>query len=309
MAGTTNTSSNFCADNTKGTGVAICDLGSFGTPRGGGLLEKGTLIKISTIAPTIMKNLIKARRLHNFPKMFDFKQTSDKNGTEKSSVGVEVLTLDGLVTVELDWVNNPCLHAALYAMRGQDKFDGLLYFDTGVLFYKNYAGTDFKGGDVGMFSVEPLELQNGNKAMKTMAMMQFKDANEWNTQFVFKTWTDLGFNLIEMPGVIDVDVVLTGAAPTSASTTLTVLVTTKCGGTPILSLDDEALWGVGGTQSVPRTVSSVAVNQITGVYTLTLSGALGAAATVAPFLTDGTYAVAEDATGKFYAGKADLTTI
>lgn len=308
MAGTTKTSSNFCADTTRGTGVAICDLGSFGTPRGGGLLEKGTLISMATISGTIMKNLIKARKLHNFPKMFDFKQTNDKNGTEKSGVGIEVPTLDGLVMLGFDWVNNPCLHAALYAMRGMDKYDGVLYFDTGVLFYKNFAETHFKGGNGGKFDVQPLELQNGNKAMKTMAEMQFTDANEFNTMFVFKTWKDLGFNLIEMPGVVDVIVEVTGT-PTSASTTITVTVKTKCGGTPILSLDDEALWAVGGTQPVARTVTGVAVNQITGVYTLTLSGALGAAATFAPYLTDGTYAVAEDATGKFYAGASELGTV
>jgi len=74
-------------------------------------------------------------------------------------------------------------------------------------------------------------------------------------------------------------------------------------------LDEPTNWALGGTQPTPRTVTGVAVNLITGRYTLTLSGALGTAATFAPYLTDGTYAVAVDPTGKLYAGAAALGTV
>lgn len=306
MSGITNYNSSNCGSGVLGTGLPKCNIASWGLVNGIGLFEKGFTADLSTFTKTIVENAIKARKLHQAVGLFDFKQNNGKNGIATSSSQIKVVTQIGLPEFEFDFTKGGCFHKALFSLQGQDRWDLVKYYPTGVLFFLNDDNTKLKGADAGMFSVESMEEQNGNNPQKTTSMVQLTDANEYNTKFVFKTWDELGFNMSKINGVIDTDVNVLGT-PTATSTTIQVQVVAGCNGSVISQLDQVSNWGLGGTSTA--TITAVSVNLTTGVYTFTLSGAIGTGKTIQPYLTDGTYAVAEDVNGAFYAGTSVLVTV
>ena len=306
MSGITNYNSSNCGSGVLGTGLPKCNIASWGLVNGIGLFEKGFTADLSTFTKTIVENAIKSRKLHQAVGLFDFKQNNGKNGIATSSSQIKVVTQIGLPEFEFDFTKGGCFHKALFSLQGQDRWDLVKYYPTGVLFFLNDDNTKLKGADAGMFSVESMEEQNGNNPQKTTSMVQLTDANEYNTKFVFKTWAELGFNMAKLNGVIDTDVTF-AVAPTVGATTLQVKVQAGCNGSIISQLDQVSNWGLVNLPS--NEIISVSVNLVTGVYTLTLDSALSSGDNPNVYLTDGTYAVAEDVNGGYYAGASSVANL
>jgi hypothetical protein len=93
-------------------------------------------------------------------------------------------------------------HKALYSLRGQDRWDLILYFTKGILMAKNTATTAIKGFNGGMFDVDSYKFTVGSDTEFSKAKMQLKDAEEFNSKWVFFPYDELGYNALEIDGVI-----------------------------------------------------------------------------------------------------------
>lgn len=292
-----------------GTAVSICTIKDLGQLKGATLFNKGLELPIASFSKANSIIAVKQRKIHNLPEFWDVRQNNTKNSQVTSNIGIMSKSNSGQPAFELDFDKGTCFHKILANLSGQDKWDLVLNFQTGSLFFSNDALNALKGADMGMFEVEPIEFNIGSSGkQKSTVMCQIKDTEQFNKYFVFKTNEELGFNFAKLPGVLDCMVVV--STPVTG-TTLTVKVLAGCSGTPIdvLIATAGANWKVGGVQTTPKTVTNAVYNPTTEDYTLTLSSALIVGDTVQPSLRDGIYDVATDVTGQLYAGKSELLTV
>jgi hypothetical protein len=154
-----NYNSTECESNeVQGLEVLNCNRLDWGNARGGCFFKKGVKTPIASFTEAIYKNLVKARNVHPFGNLFDFQQTNEDNEKETSTTKVKTTTLKGLIEFQFDWVNNPCLHNAIYKMGGFDKLDLVLFTDIGGIFWHDAKKLNFKGVNCGDFDTKNLML-------------------------------------------------------------------------------------------------------------------------------------------------------
>jgi hypothetical protein len=215
---------------------------------------------------------------------------------------------DGKPQFTFSFNRGGCFHKSLYNKRGENRWDLAILFETGVLMASNLDET-ISGFNMGMFDVDTFKLQQGTDPQMSTAVIQLLDAYQFNANHQFFTWEALGVNLAQVNGVIDVNILyVPSEVPTGDE--VTVKVVSACNNDDvILGLDDEANWVVGGTQTTPKTVTAVAFDTDTNLYTLTLSSALIANDTVAPKIVGTDSDVYEDLTGNLFKGQAAIEIV
>lgn len=299
-----------CVVSAIGTGSGQCELANFGDFVGSGLLNKGTTLTKASITnfATELKNLIKARKLHQFVNFYDFTQDTPDNEINTSALGIMQNVRDGKPYYGMIFTKNSYFHKKAWAYKSQNKYDAFMYFTKGVLMWNDVTGTKLKGGSISMVDVSTKKFAQGTDLEQTLMRIQFDQPEEFNNRYVFYTYEELGIDLNQVDGVIDVDVNV--VTPVEAGTTFSLSVTNKYNTQEVFSSVDEATnWLLGGTQASSTTISSVTYNATTDKLDFVVSPALVATDTIQPKLRDGSYSVAEDTNGNLLAGQSVLVTV
>jgi hypothetical protein len=195
-----------CADDSLGTGIGKCPITDFGDLKGAGLLNKGTTIPIVdgevALTEANFKALITDGKLHQIHESFAFEDTTPENENETSSDGLMRSVRAGKPMYAFTFKKGMGFHKALYSLRGQDRWDLILYFTKGILMAKNTSSTAIKGFNGGMFDVDSYKFTVGTDTEFSKAKKQLKNAEEFNANWVFFPYDELGYNALEIDGVI-----------------------------------------------------------------------------------------------------------
>lgn len=299
-----------CESDLIGSATRSCDITSFGDPIGIELFQKGFRIEVDVADfPTAWTDGVKAMQVLPYIGIYDFTQDTPDNEVATSSTGVMSTVRAGKPQYTFSYDRGGCFHKSLYNKRGNRRWDVGIVFENGILMAVSVDGTYIEGFNGGMLDVQTLKFQQGTDPQMSTAMIQLLNASQFNERFVFLTWDSLGVDLSSIQGVIETDVEFTVAPTTSA--TVTVSVTSACNSDDdIPGLDDLANWRVLGTQTTPKTITAVAYNNATNVYTFTLSSALIATDTIGVALTGaGGVDVATDDDGVLYKGRTAIATV
>lgn len=298
-----------CTTDLRGTGSRSCDIQSFGDALGIGLLTKGFTWNVATdtINEASWVARIKAFGLFPFLGIYNFEQNTPDNETNTSSTGVLSKVRNGKPQFSFSFDKGGCFHKALYDKSGKSKWDLAMLFDKGLLLATNQAGDKVKGFNMGLFDVETFKLVQGTDPQMSMAKMQLLDAEEFNLRFQFFTWEQLGFNALEVEGVVDV--IITPDTIVSGADEIVVEIASACNNDDVIvGLDDELLYSV-TVDGVANVVTGVTYDTNTQKYTLALTSAVATSDVVIIKLKSGSTDVAEDASGNLFKGQVTATVV
>jgi hypothetical protein len=297
-----------CTTDLRGTGSRSCDIQTFGDVLGIGLLTKGFTwdVATDTLDEATWKDRIKAFGLFPFLGIYNFEQTTPDNEVNTSSTGVLSKVRNGKPQFTFSFDKGGCFHKSLYDKSGKSKWDLAMLFDKGLLVATNQAATKLKGLNMGLFDVETFKLVQGTDPQMSMAKIQLLDAEEFNLRFQFITWEEIGFNALEVEGVVDtkitVDPVIDGA------TEIVFQVASACNNDDLITSLDAITNYVVTVGGVNNPVTAVTYSNSTGKYTATVT-ALNEDDVVIVKLRDGSDDVAEDALGNLFKGEATFTVV
>ena len=303
-----------CQVNTKGTGTTFCDFESVGDYLGKGLLTKGTTFAITSgsvaIDQAVFDGLIQDRALHQLIDRLAFSQDTPDNEVFTDGTGLESSVRDGKTKFTTMYSRGLENAKAIHSLKGQNRWDVVLYFTEGILLSTNADGTAAKGFSVGRFDVSTVKFLAGTDKQQVSTIMQLTKPNEMNDNALFIPYTTLGFDASLVDGVVDC-VVTVVTPPINTGVTMSVKLTSASNtGNILLGFDDVLNWATGGTQATPKLApTAVAYNSGTGLYDMTFASAFVTTDTFQPRLRDLTKDVAVDAEGKFYSGRATLGTV
>ena len=303
-----------CQTNTRGTGTTFCDFESVGDYLGQGLLTKGTTFAITSgsvaIDETVVNGLIQDRSLHQLIDRLGFSQDTPENEVFTDGTGLESSVRDGKTKFTTMYSRGLENAKAIHSLKGQNRWDVILYFSEGILLTTNADGTAAKGFSVGRFDVSTIKFLSGTDKQQVSTIMQLTKPNEMNDNALFIPYSTLGFDASLVDGVVDC-VIEVVTPPVNLGTTMSVKLTSASNtGNVLLGFDDVLNWATGGVQAVTKaSPSAIAYNSGTGYYDMTFATPFATADTYQPRLRDLTKDVAVDAEGKFYAGRATLGTI
>lgn len=298
-----------CTTDLIGSGGRSCDIQSFGDVLGPVLHPKGWSLNVATGTITVdsWKDEYKAFNAIPYLGVYDFTQDTPENETATSSTGVMSPIRTGKPQFTFSFDRGGCFHKSLYNKRGKNRWDLSLMFETGILFAVSADGTEISGFDMGLFDVGTFRLQQGTDPQQSSAMIQLVDAEQFNTQFTFITWAELGVNLSKIEGVVEANIAYQ-ITPVTGDTEIVVQVASSCNyDDVILNLDAEEHWRLGGNSAL--TITDVSYEPESQAYTLTLSEALVEGTTIQPTLRTGAVDVAEDDLGGLYKAHAALVTV
>ena len=297
-----------CTTDLRGTGLGDC-LRQYGDIISIAPVAKGWSLNTTTdtLDETTYKGLVQAQTILPLRNIYNF--TQDTPDTTRATGNTELLSdvRKGKPQYTFQYDDGYCFHQNVYDLDGQNRWDILFFFETGMFVATNIGETEIKGFDNGLFSVDTFKFQEGGDPNMTMMTIQFNNPIELNTRGRFLSWDSLGFDANFINGVINAKLAY-NTTPT-AITTVEVSVTDDCNrSVNVLGLDDPGNWALGGTQATSTTISGVTFNT-GGYYVLTLSPTLATGDTVRPRLVDGSVNAAENTSGDFYRGQAPSATI
>lgn len=303
-----------CQLTIKGTGIPSCSLQSIGDYLGFSLLQKSTSFAITNgdiaISETIVEDLIKSRKLHQFINKIGSTQDVAENEVFTDSIGFETSIREGKMKISTMFGGSLHRLSAIHTFKGQNRWDMMLHFSKGVLLTSNVSGTEAKGFSIGRFDVTSVKFLQGTDAQQVSTIAQFTKPDELNSRFVFIPWDKLGCDLSEKQGVIDT-IVKVVTPPSAAGTTMSVKVTlAENADSVVLGLANTTAWATGGVQTTTKaSPNAVVYNATTMNYDLTFATPFVTGDTFAPRLITGANDVYEDGYGMFYAGKSTTGTV
>jgi hypothetical protein len=293
-----------CAEDILGTGQGDCPITDFGDLKGEGLLKKGTKLNLATdtLNETAFRGLITGGKLHQLINSYSFEDNTPENEKSTSSDGLMQSIRDGKPMFNLIFTKGAVYHSAVHSLKGDNRWDSILYFTDGLLMALDTAKENLKGFNAGIFDVESLKVKSGSEPQQTKTSIQFKDPKEFNRRWVFFTWDELGFNALQIEGVINTNVSF-NVNPVAGSTIAVKLSDAYNRSISYIELFDTAGdWKV-LTNGVANTVTTVS---ITGkVATLTLTDALVSTDVLAVSLNG----IVADADLKYYKSNTITATI
>lgn len=293
-----------CANSYAGTGLGSCPIEEFGDLKGLGAINKGETLDIATgtMNEATFRSLITSGKLHQLIDLEAFEQNTPDNEVYTSSNGLKRDLRSGKPEFTITYMKGLCSHKKMYNIQGNGKFDWYLYFEKGMLLAKNIAETELKGFNGGMFSVGTYKFLQGGDPEQGKAMIQLRDTEEFNTQWVYFPYDVIGFDASQIDGVIDT-VVSVKTAPADTDTTFAVNVVDGCNS----SVSYASLFDAVGDWSVLVNGASVTISAVS------VSG--DDVALTIPVLSTGDIvkvslnSVVEDDNGKYYKSNIASTTV
>ena len=212
-----------CADDILGTGIGECPITDLGDLQGLGLLKKGTNLTIATDSfdETAFRALITDGKLHQVINSYAFEDTTPESERSTSSVGLMESVRAGKPMYNFTFKKGLGFHKAVYSLKGQNRWDAMFYFTKGILMATNTAKTQLKGFNAGMLDVDSYKFKVGAETEFSKATLQLVSAEEFNTRWVFFPYEEIGFNALEIDGVIQSEVAF-NIAPIAADETVEV---------------------------------------------------------------------------------------
>lgn len=294
-----------------GTGTDDCDLGTLGDLVGGAITSKDVKFNIATdVFLTKYKEFIRKKKLFPLIGLYNFEQSTPDNEVATSSIGVQFEIREGKVLLSLIFNKSHCFHKNVFSKKAFKKWNIMLFFSNHVVGTKSIDGLTWKGFDCGMFSVGTFKVQQGTDPQMTKVTLQLthEGTTEWNMRMSAIANAEINAELNSIDGSIETSV--TYANPPAVGTTVVVDVKSTCNGAPKTGLTDSAKWFLGGKQTTPNTIDTVAESStVPGRYTITLSSPLIATDTIQPRLGTITETVIEDILEVMYSGSAALATV
>jgi hypothetical protein len=311
MAGFNASAGSCTIQNLMGTGGDDCDLSTLGDIVGGAITSKDVTFDIaSDVFLTAYKEFVRKKKIFPLISLYNFEQNTPDNEVATSSIGVKFEIREGKVELSLTYSKSHCFHKSVFTKKAFKKWNIILFFPTTVLGTKSIDGTKWKGFDCGMFSVGTFKIQQGTDPQMTKIMLQLtpEGTTEWNTRMVPISNEEINAELNSIDGAIETTIEY--SAPPVAGTSIDVTVKSACNGAAKSGLTTSAQWTLGGKQSTPTVISTVAESTSTpGKYTLTLDKALASGDTIQPRLGTSLEPVVEDILGVMYSGSAPIATI
>lgn len=298
-----------CTTETKGTSLGDC-VKLYGDLIGIDIYKTGYKIPLSGALPTEeeYKALIQSEALYPLNDVDEFDQPTPEPEIKTNSRGGKSKIRNGKPEFTFTWELGGCWDEFLQDKDGQNRWAIALKFETGLLMAYTSDFDNIKPFDNRMFSVGTFKLRIGTETEMSSLAIQFPTEVEWNNRKAFYTWETLGYDQTTVAGVQNA--VLSYPTAPVAGTTFTLKVSDYCNGSiSILGLDSPTNWSLGGVQASVTTIDSIAYNATTEEYTFTLDTALVSTDTIQPKLVDGSDNVAENASGDYYKGVADIATI
>ena len=290
-----------CAEDVLGTGQGECPITDFGDLKGIGLLKKGSKLNLATdtLNDATFRSLITDGKLHQLVNSYAFEDTTPENERSTSSDGLMQTIREGKPMYSFTFKKGMYNAKAMQSLKGNNRWDAFFYFTEGLLVALDTAGANLKGFNGSMFDVDSYKFKQGAETEFSKVSLQLSDAKEFNQRFVFFTWEELGFNALEIEGVIET-VVSFNASPV-AGTSITVKVADANNRSISYAslFDTDSNWKVlkSGVDNAVTTVS------ITGeVITLTLDNPLTSADSVSVSLNG----IVADVEMKYY--KSNVVT-
>ena len=212
-----------CSDDILGTGIGECPITDLGDLQGLGLLKKGTNLTIATDSfdETAFRALITDGKLHQVINSYAFEDTTPESERSTSSVGLMESVRAGKPMYNFTFKKGLGFHKAVYSLKGQNRWDAMFYFTKGILMAYNTSKTQLKGFNAGMLDVDSYKFKVGAETEFSKATLQLVSAEEFNTRWVFFPYEEIGFNALEIDGVIQSEVALS-AVPADTDTTIDV---------------------------------------------------------------------------------------
>ena len=311
MAGFNAAAGSCTIENLIGTGTDNCDLTTLGDLVGGAITSKDVKFNILTdVFLTAYKEAVRKKKIFPLVGLYNFEQNTPDNEVSTSSIGVKFEIREGKVELSLIYNKSHCWHKSVFTKKAFKKWNIILFFTNHVVGAKSLDGLTWKGFDAGMFSVSTFKVQQGTDPQMTRITLQLtpEGTTEWNTRMAPIANEEIASELNTIDGAIETNI--TFVNPPAAGLTVVVDVKSQCNGAPKAGLTTAGNWTVGGVQTTPKTVASVAESAtIPGRYTLTLSSALIATDTISVRLGTVLEPVVEDILGVMYSGTSPLATV
>jgi hypothetical protein len=199
-----------CADDVLGTGQGECPITDFGDLKGLGLLKKGSKLSLATdtLNEATFRALITDGKLHQLVNSYAFEDTTPENERSTSSDGLMQTIREGKPMYSFTFKKGMYNAKAMQSLKGNNRWDAYFYFSEGLLVALDTAGENLKGFNGSMFDVDSYKFKQGSETEFSKVSLQLSDAKEFNQRFVFFTWDELGFNALEIEGVIETVVLI-----------------------------------------------------------------------------------------------------
>jgi len=212
-----------CAGDNLGTGIGECNLTDLGDLKGKGLLKKGTLLNVTTdtFNEATFRQLITDGKLHQVINSYAFEDTTPENERSTSSTGLMESVREGKPMYNMTFKKGLGFHKAVYSLKGQNRWDAMFYFTKGILMAYNTSKTAIKGFNAGMLDVDSYKFKVGSETEFSKSTLQLNSAEEFNTLWVFFPYEEIGFNALEIDGVIQTELSIT-SVPNDGDTTINV---------------------------------------------------------------------------------------
>lgn len=212
-----------CSEDILGTGIGECPITDLGDLQGLGLLKKGTTLSIATDSfdETAFRALITDGKLHQVINSYAFEDTTPESERSTSSVGLMESVRAGKPMYNFTFKKGLGFHKAVYSLKGQNRWDAMFYFTKGILMAYNTSKTSLKGFNAGMLDVDSYKFKVGAETEFSKATLQLVSAEEFNTRWVFFPYEEIGFNALEIDGVIQAEVAL-NVVPSQGDTAIEV---------------------------------------------------------------------------------------
>lgn len=212
-----------CADDILGTGIGECPITDLGDLMGLGLLKKGTALTIATDSfdETTFRGLITDGKLHQVINSYAFEDTTPESERSTSSVGLMESVRAGKPMYNFTFKKGLGFHKAVYSLKGQNRWDAMFYFTKGILMATASSKTYLKGFNAGMLDVDSYKFKVGSETEFSKATLQLVSAEEFNTRWAFFPYEEIGFNALEIDGVVQSEVAF-DYVPVDLNTTIDV---------------------------------------------------------------------------------------
>lgn len=212
-----------CSEDILGTGIGECPITDLGDLQGLGLLKKGTTLSIATDSfdETSFRALITGGKLHQVINSYAFEDTTPESERSTSSVGLMESVRAGKPMYNFTFKKGLGFHKAVYSLKGQNRWDAMFYFTKGILMAYNTSKTSLKGFNAGMLDVDSYKFKVGAETEFSKATLQLVSAEEFNTRWVFFPYEEIGFNALEIDGVVQSEVAF-DSVPVNLDTSIDV---------------------------------------------------------------------------------------
>lgn len=297
-----------CSAERKGTGVPACYVET-DVPNGFYLAAPNWSFDPSQVAfnRAYVTEQIQAKNLIPFLNSLQFTDNTEDDVFQTFATGIKAVVRNGLPEFAFDYSKGYCFHSAAHSYNSYAAYKVVFVWNNGVHgFAKNSDGT-LSGLDMGYFKAGTYKNNSGSETQTTPVSFQLTNAIQYNENMAFLSAEQLDFVPSNINGVVDAMLTIQGDIE-GTDTTFDVAVKVHCNTSiNVLGLTVADLQLTGDTS---KSISTVAYNSSTGLYTITMDAPAveGELIGIRLYDTADDYTVV-DLSGTLYEGESEIKTV